>query len=115
MKGDPLLPAKAKREEENTTCVGGLRNPNRVVARSPHLRTAGKISRELLEELMMDRELREDALLAVDSIGLDSYAGIPEPSLRKARAAFSRVLHTAEEHNPGICRSCFQATSGRRS
>lgn len=41
------------REKENSECVGGLRNPNRVVARSPQLRAVGARLRAAIEKVSL--------------------------------------------------------------
>ena len=107
MRGSALPSAKAERERANLECVGGLRNPNQAVSRSPALQEAGRRIRGVLENLMLDTQVRREALKAADSIGKEDYAGIPAETVRKAQDAFQIAFQTADEQNLGVGRSAF--------
>lgn len=77
------------REQENSECVGGLRNPNKACARSPQLRAGGVTLRALADEAI---RCAPQLLLAADHFGQDAAGGFRKEDVEVAREVFAKGL-----------------------
>ena len=78
---------KDLREMQNIDAVGGLRNPNRAVARSPALRAVGHRIRGTLEKLAANAAIAKEMQEAVRGLGSQDYTGFTVETLTATRAA----------------------------
>ena len=79
--------AKAAREAENIEALGGLRNPNRAVARSPSLRAVGSRIRQILDRIGRNSEHRLAVQKVYMKLGTSEAQGFPAELFQEVRHA----------------------------
>ena len=75
---------KEEREEENFNAIGGLRNPNQTVARSPQLRAVGRRLRTVLEALVRKSVAERRT---AENLGTPAAGDFSDTFVAEARAA----------------------------
>ena len=103
--GKKLAPQNQIREEENLHCIGGLRNPNMAVAKSPPLICTGTRIRGVLESVMRNPKYCQVVVAAVDSIGAADSSGMPETLVASVRRKLCREFKVSVDQNLGMGRS----------
>jgi hypothetical protein len=100
---------KDHREAQNFEAVGGLRNPNRAVARSPELRAVGQRIRSTLEALAVDPAVSKEMQDAVKGLGSTECLGFSVETLVATRTALLREFgSTASPASSGFDASLWQ-------
>lgn len=96
----PLTRARV-REAENQACLGGLRNPNRAVARSPGLRAVGERVRGLLQTFVEEKP-HLDAVL--DQLGSAEAEGFILEDITELRRRLAEEFQIAAAEEVSNCR-----------
>jgi hypothetical protein len=96
LRGTKLHGAKTAREEENAAAVGGLRNPNRAVAKSKKLQEVGRRARAVFEKLGEEQSYRDGVVAAVDKLGDKSADGFPKEIIQKLKEGLRKEFGTKE-------------------
>ena len=81
-----LISAREARDKEYEEFIGGMRNPNFAVSRSPDMRAMGRRIRCALDEVADDPRFAQEVINAVDMLGEASAAGFSD----------SVVTHTSQ-------------------
>ena len=92
LRGSALPTAKCEKEIENKSYSGGLRNPNKAVAKSPALQNVGAKARQALEDLGRDAHLRKQILEIIQKLGTPSCEGFPAEILEVARQSLRKCF-----------------------
>ena len=95
----PTRPSlKARREVENESCIGGLRNPHSAVAKNPGLRRVGRTARAAFSSFA---DLHPEALEIGHRAGDRSYPGPPSELISAFRAHLRTALEAPAEATAG--------------
>ena len=87
LRGVGLPTAKAERERQNAEALGGLRNPNRAVAKSPKLREVERRARRILEHIGQNSGHRLAIQEVIDKLGGEESHGFPAELVKELRQA----------------------------
>jgi hypothetical protein len=96
LRGNKLLGAKTAREEENAAAVGGLRNPNKAVAKSKKLQEVGRRARAVFEKLGEDQNYRSGVVTAANKLGDKSADGFPKEIIQKLKDGLRKEFGAKE-------------------
>ena len=77
----------ARREFASDACFGGLRNPNRAVARSAPLRETGGLVRKILALLSQNPLFRQELIAVAEGLGTSTSTGFKEDTVKEFRKA----------------------------
>jgi hypothetical protein len=95
-RGVKLVAAKEVRERENFKAIGGLRNPNKAVAKSKKLQEVGRRARSVFEKLGENADYRAGVVAAVNRLGDKTAEGFPENIVQELRGALRKEFGTKE-------------------
>ena len=87
------LSRKEERDQENEACIGGLRNPNRAVAKLPKLRTTATGIRRVLENVL-DKNF--EFVDMVSKIRNGDAGELPEAAVQEARRELCKLFGARE-------------------
>ncbi|CAK0840856.1 unnamed protein product, partial [Prorocentrum cordatum] len=98
--GVALPEPKAAREAANNAALGGLRNPNRAVARSVGLRRTGARIRKVLDEVPDRSSFKEGIISVIEQMGTDQCRGFSLEAVEFTQEAL-RKKFGAPRPDPG--------------
>ena len=96
LRGVEIPGPKANRERQNAEAVGGLRNPNRAVARSRGLQEVGKRTRAVLEGLGQVPAHWHDISNVVERLGTPEAHGFPKPLVELLRQQLRKEFNVSD-------------------
>ncbi|CAK0883204.1 unnamed protein product, partial [Prorocentrum cordatum] len=98
--GVALPEPRAAREAANNAALGGLRDPNRAVARSVGLRRTGARVRKVLDEVLDRSSFKESVVSVIDQMGTDQCNGFSQEAVEFTQEALRKELG-ASRSDPG--------------
>jgi hypothetical protein len=97
LRGTALPTAKAAREAENTAALGGLRNPNFAVAKSPGLQAVGARIRRIAEDFGRKAYNKDIVRKVYGSLGTKDAHCLPAAVIEEFRAMLQEEFHVAAD------------------
>jgi hypothetical protein len=96
LRGTKLVAAKEVREKENAAAIGGLRNPNKAVAKSKDLQEVGRRARAVFEKLGEEAGYRAEVVATVNTLGDKNAEGFSKDIVEKLRTALRKEFNAKE-------------------